>query len=90
MLFRSDARGLSQALQDAGLQANSNSLSFSLSQGGTSGGFSEQSRGQGGSRGDDRRSGSRAVDDVDNSSSVTARAGQRTWQLAPGRVDVRI
>lgn len=78
-LLQKDARGLERALQDAGVNADSGSLSFSLSSNGNP--FQSNEDGRGRSRA------SRRIDGIDD---IPDSAPTLTMTLAPGRVDVRV
>ncbi|HYD31002.1 MAG TPA: flagellar hook-length control protein FliK [Azospirillaceae bacterium] len=86
-LLQKDSRSLERALQEAGLKADSGSLSFNL-RGGNDGRHAHEQQDQGGGFGSGGRS--RGEDFEEDMNDTLARMPVRTLTLAPGRVDVRI
>jgi len=97
-LLQRDSHSLERALQDAGLQTNSDSLNFGL-RGDGGQGYSQQqqqqqqqyqgdssSNGAGGSQ----RRGLRGVGATEDDTTANTMVMLRRYQAAPGRVDVRI
>ena len=81
-LLMRDSRGLERALQEAGLKADSNSLSFSLRDDGASS-FADQ-------RGDDRRGAGRRGRGFGGDDDAPEVIAMQPLTLGPGRVDVRV
>ncbi len=85
-LLQRDSRSLEKALQDAGLQTDSGSLSFNLR------GESGQGSNQQGFQGDGSRSGrnARPLAAIDDTAPADIAVVTRRYQVANGRIDVRI
>ena len=96
-LLQRDSHSLERALQDAGLQTNSDSLNFGL-RGDGGQGYSQQQQQQQQYQGDpssngaggSQRRGLRGVGATEDDTTASTMVMLRRYQATPGRVDVRI